>query len=166
MTEDAQFDLLEGTKGQTIFHDNVLTPIQPGSSSVPCIEEGAATEKEAMETSYDYLFEGELQEKRGTTSNILAHGDHLIGDEGEKEITNEDVALRSQSVISDLIVSQENSIREVERLTGLLAHQEAEIANLKDALQQASIARTEEPGPLSTLRQENEELKAKVGDLT
>ncbi|MCD7472398.1 hypothetical protein HAX54_013630 [Datura stramonium] len=39
----------------------------------------------------------------------------------------------SQSIISDLIVSQENSTREVERLTGLLAQRDAEIANLKAA---------------------------------
>ncbi|MCD9561116.1 hypothetical protein HAX54_020078 [Datura stramonium] len=36
----------------------------------------------------------------------------------------------------------------------------------KAALQQASATRIEEPGPLSTLRRDNEEFKAKVGDLT
>ncbi|MCD7465671.1 hypothetical protein HAX54_001714 [Datura stramonium] len=49
--------------------------------------------------------------------------------------------------------------QEVERLTDLLAQRDAEIANLK-------AAQTEGPGPMQALRQENEELKAKVNELT
>ncbi|MCD7448322.1 hypothetical protein HAX54_040763 [Datura stramonium] len=49
--------------------------------------------------------------------------------------------------------------KEVERLTALLSQRDAEIANLK-------VAQTEGPGPMQALRQENEELKAKVNELT
>ncbi|MCD7454979.1 hypothetical protein HAX54_026674, partial [Datura stramonium] len=43
---------------------------------------------------------------------------------------------------------------------------DTEIASLKAALQVASLAFVEEPGPIAALRQENEELKVKVGELT
>ncbi|MCE3050350.1 hypothetical protein HAX54_047031 [Datura stramonium] len=53
----------------------------------------------------------------------------------------------SQSIISDLIASQETSTREVERLTSLFAQHDADITNMK-------AAQIEEPGPLKALHQE------------
>ncbi|MCD9559710.1 hypothetical protein HAX54_017881 [Datura stramonium] len=48
-------------------------PSQPLNSDTEVVPE-----KSPLETSYDYLFEGDLPVEKGTSSNILAHGDQLI----------------------------------------------------------------------------------------
>ncbi|MCD7453722.1 hypothetical protein HAX54_021954 [Datura stramonium] len=67
--------------------------------------------------------------------------------------------VKGQSLISDLIASQEKSNAEIERLTGLLAQKEEEIVRLK-------ANPIEELDLVASLRQENEELKAEVKELT
>ncbi|MCD9560523.1 hypothetical protein HAX54_019220 [Datura stramonium] len=70
---------VEDSSVKTPFIDSTDTSIDLTTPSlIPSSEEGATTEKRAAETSYDYLFEGDLPEERGTTSNILAYGDKLI----------------------------------------------------------------------------------------
>ncbi|MCD7471348.1 hypothetical protein HAX54_011744 [Datura stramonium] len=61
-----------------VSHDESVLPRDvPSPSSIPSSEEGVAAEKGTIETSYDYLFEGELPVEKGTSSNILAYGDQL-----------------------------------------------------------------------------------------
>ncbi|MCD7459199.1 hypothetical protein HAX54_040276 [Datura stramonium] len=74
--------------------------------------------------------------------------------------------VKSQSIFSNLISSQEKSNAEVEKLTGLLAQRDAKIVLLKTTLQYASTMPVEGSGPMEAFHQENEELKLKVGDLT
>ncbi|MCD7466664.1 hypothetical protein HAX54_003590, partial [Datura stramonium] len=56
--------------------------------------------------------------------------------------------VKSQSLMSDLVASQEKSTVEIERLTALLVQKEAEIVRLK-------AHPVEEPGAVSALREEN-----------
>ncbi|MCD7473285.1 hypothetical protein HAX54_015064 [Datura stramonium] len=70
----------------------------------------------------------------------------------------------STSSISKVLTREERQElmkqqKEVERLTALLSQRDAEIANLK-------AAQTEGPGPMQDLRQENDDLKDKVHELT
>ncbi|MCE3050752.1 hypothetical protein HAX54_048021 [Datura stramonium] len=55
---------------------------------------------------------------------------------------------KSQSLVSELISSQEKSNAEIERLIGLLAQKEVEIVRLK-------AHQVEEPGTVSALQEEN-----------
>ncbi|MCE3049277.1 hypothetical protein HAX54_044510 [Datura stramonium] len=50
----------------------------PGPSLVSNSDEEVFIEKGIMETSYNYLFKGDLPIEKGTSSNILTHGDQLI----------------------------------------------------------------------------------------
>ncbi|MCD7452460.1 hypothetical protein HAX54_016931 [Datura stramonium] len=60
----------------------------------------------------------------------------------------------------------EKSNAEVKRLTGLLAQYDAKIMRLKTALHEASVAPVEKPCLMIVLRQENDAVKAQVGNLT
>ncbi|MCD7447055.1 hypothetical protein HAX54_022403 [Datura stramonium] len=67
--------------------------------------------------------------------------------------------VKGQSLVFDLIASREKSNAEIERLIGLLAKEEAKIMRRK-------ANPTEESGLIVALRQENEELKVEVKELT
>ncbi|MCD9641449.1 hypothetical protein HAX54_027634 [Datura stramonium] len=67
--------------------------------------------------------------------------------------------------ISKSSKKKEKSNVEMERLTRLLAQWDADIMNLKEALQEALAAPIEEPSPMNALHQQNDALKAKIGDL-
>ncbi|MCD7465904.1 hypothetical protein HAX54_002118 [Datura stramonium] len=59
-------------------YESVLSSDISSPSSTSYNDKEVVTKKGTMETSYDYLFKGELPMRKGTYSNILAHGDQLI----------------------------------------------------------------------------------------
>ncbi|MCD7470330.1 hypothetical protein HAX54_010100 [Datura stramonium] len=58
--------------------DFAVYPSQPGPSSISDCEEVPNSEKGVLETSFDYLFEEDLPEKKGKSSKFFAYWDHLI----------------------------------------------------------------------------------------
>ncbi|MCD7465060.1 hypothetical protein HAX54_000475, partial [Datura stramonium] len=80
---------------------SISGPSQPLNSATEVVPK-----KSPLETSYNYIFEGDLPVEKGTSSNILAHGDQLIIQSltqmalgGEHSPSNERTISRSPSLV-------------------------------------------------------------------